>query len=146
MVGLDIKEKTKMVEIQMRKSFGEKRLSKFTTFALTINGSVPEDPRNQASALVDVRLVVQSQEEEALATHNFLRPALDIIMWVFLFDLDCYAYVAQGNISRIVLSSRSPHCTTPTGRLNHAHQASLVKECLVSGIFRVADPPSRHHP
>ncbi|RDW82649.1 DUF1446-domain-containing protein [Coleophoma cylindrospora] len=79
-VGLDIEEKAKMTEIQMRKSFGEERLKKFTTWEFTINGSVPVNPRNQASCIVDARLVAQSPEEEALSLKNFCRPALDIVM------------------------------------------------------------------
>lgn len=79
-IGLDIEEKAKMLELQLKKSFGEARLAKFSTFALTVNGSVPTNPRNQASAIVDVRLVAQAAEEESLSALNFIRPALDIIM------------------------------------------------------------------
>lgn len=82
-IGLDIEEKTKMLSIQLKKSFGEERLAKFSTFALTVNGSVPTNPRNQASAIVDVRLVAQAAEEDALSAMNFVRPALDIIMYDF---------------------------------------------------------------
>jgi hypothetical protein len=81
-IGLDIEEKTKMQQLQLKKSFGKDRLAKFSTFSLTVNGSVPANPRNQASAIVDVRLVAQADEEESLCTSNFMRPALDIIMSV----------------------------------------------------------------
>lgn len=69
-----------MTEIQLKANFGEERLSKLTTFALTINGSVPSDPKNQNSAIVDARLIAQSRDADALSHANFLRPALDIIM------------------------------------------------------------------
>ena len=80
LIGLDIEEKAKMLELQLKKSFGEARLANFTLFALTINGSVPTNPRNQASAIVDVRLFAQAPKEESLSPMNFVRPALDIIM------------------------------------------------------------------
>lgn len=79
-VGLDIEEKAKMLEAQMRKSFGPARLERFTTFALTVNGSVATNPRKQTQAIVDARLVAQAPNEEDLNFSNFIRPALDIIM------------------------------------------------------------------
>jgi hypothetical protein len=79
-IGLDIEEKTKMMELQLKSSFGKERLEKFTTFSLTINGSVPVNPRNQDSTIVDVRLVVQAMEQDSLSPTDFVRPALDIVM------------------------------------------------------------------
>lgn len=79
-IGLDIEEKKKLLELHLKKSFGNDRLSKFTTFDLTVNGSVPTNPRSQASAILDVRLVAQAAEEDSLSAMNFLRPAIDPIM------------------------------------------------------------------
>jgi hypothetical protein len=78
-IGLDIEEKAKMLKLQLKKSFGA-RLENFTTFDLSVNGSVPTHPKNQSSCIVEVRLVVQAAKEESLSAANFLRPALDIIM------------------------------------------------------------------
>lgn len=80
LVGLDIEEKVKMVTLQMKHNLGEKRLSKFSTFAVTTNGSVPYDPLNQNSAIVDVRVIAQAKEKEDLSEANFLRPASSVIM------------------------------------------------------------------
>ena len=80
-IGLDIEEKVKMLKLQLKKSFGA-RLEKFTTFSVTVNGSVPAHPRNQASCIIDVRLFVQAPDKEYLSQANFFRPALDIIMLV----------------------------------------------------------------
>ncbi|KAH9885725.1 hypothetical protein F4778DRAFT_760318 [Xylariomycetidae sp. FL2044] len=81
LVGLDIREKVKMSEIQIKASFGEERLKKFTTFSLTTYGSVPEDPKNMNAATVDMRLLVQAKELFTAA--DFARPAFDIIMHSF---------------------------------------------------------------
>jgi hypothetical protein len=70
-----------MQPIQLKSCFGEERLAKSSTFALMVNGSVPANPRNQASAIVDVRLVAQAAEAESLSASNFISPALDIIMY-----------------------------------------------------------------
>jgi hypothetical protein len=83
MIGLDITEKIKMLEIQMKASFGEERLKKFTTFDLNIYGSVPENPTNMNAATVDLRLMVQAKNKEDLSPANFTRPAFDIIMASF---------------------------------------------------------------
>lgn len=83
LVGLDIDEKVRMTEIQLRHSFGPERLARFTCFSLQHYGSVPENPRNQNEATVDLRLVVQAREEDALSVTNFARPALDFIMASF---------------------------------------------------------------
>ncbi|KAF2495864.1 DUF1446-domain-containing protein, partial [Lophium mytilinum] len=83
LVGLDIEEKVKMLDIQMKHSYGKERLSKFTTFDLTVYGSVAKNPKNQNAATVDLRLVVESKDPKALSVENFMRPAFDIIMQSF---------------------------------------------------------------
>ncbi|KAH8883615.1 DUF1446-domain-containing protein [Thozetella sp. PMI_491] len=83
LVGLDIEEKVKMVEKQIIASFGPERMKRFTNFSLKVYGSVPEDPRNQDSATVDLRFLAEAKEEEAFAAKEFIRPALDFIMQSF---------------------------------------------------------------
>ena len=79
-VGLDIEEKKKMLELQLRHSFGPAGLAKFSLFKLYHYGSVPINPKNQNAATVDVRLVAQSRDITAFDPVNFVRPALDFVM------------------------------------------------------------------
>ncbi len=83
LVGLDVEEKKKMLEIQLRHSFGPERLAKFTVFDLYHYGTVPRNPKNQNAATVDLRLVAQARDLETFAPHNFVRPALDFVMTSF---------------------------------------------------------------
>ncbi|KAH7303854.1 hypothetical protein B0I35DRAFT_364298 [Stachybotrys elegans] len=83
LVGLDIEEKVKMTDIQLRQNFGPERLAKFSLFSLQHYGSVPANPRNQNEATVDLRLVVQARDKDSLSAANFARPALDFIMASF---------------------------------------------------------------
>lgn len=80
LIGLDIQEKRDMFERQLKHSFGKERLAKFTTFELVTYGSVPEDPKSQNAATVDLRLVAQAKDQDTLSVRNFVRPAFDIIM------------------------------------------------------------------
>lgn len=75
--GLDIKEKAAMAEKQVRDMLD---VNKFHTLKFRTNGSCPDDPTTQDSATVDLRIFVQSRDEEALQPSNFLRPCTDIIM------------------------------------------------------------------
>jgi len=82
-VGLDITEKAKMLEALLRDSLGEERLSRLSKFELTVYGSVPENPRSQNEATVDLRLVAQARDKDALSIKNFSRPMFDIIMQTY---------------------------------------------------------------
>jgi len=75
--GLDIEEKARMIEKQIRVALDE---SKYHTLKFRINGSCPVDPRNQDSATVDFRIFAQARNEEDLSTAKFLRPITDTIM------------------------------------------------------------------
>ena len=83
MIGLDIEEKMKLLEAQLRDSFGKSRMAKFSFWDITAYGSTPENPTNQNSCLLDVRLFAQAKNEEDLSEANFIRPALDINMREF---------------------------------------------------------------
>jgi hypothetical protein len=80
LIGLDIPEKVKMAEIQMRHRYGPERLKKFLQWTLTSYGSVPSNPRNYNSATIDLRLVAQAKEKDDLSWENFAKPALEIVM------------------------------------------------------------------
>lgn len=83
MIGLDIENRVKLLETQVKHSFGEARLANLSLFDISVYGSVPENPRNQNSAIVDVRLFVQAKTAEAISEANFIRPSLDINMHTY---------------------------------------------------------------
>lgn len=80
MIGLDIEERVKLLEMQVKHSFGKERLSKLSLFDISVYGSTPLNPRDQNSATLDVRLFAQARDKESLSERNFIRPALDINM------------------------------------------------------------------
>ncbi|PIG82324.1 putative duf1446 domain-containing protein [Aspergillus arachidicola] len=75
--GLDITEKAKLLEKQIRQLLDE---SKYHTLVFRTTGSCPSNPSSQDAATVDVRIFAQSRDEEALSLSNFLRPCTDTIM------------------------------------------------------------------
>ncbi|KFA82019.1 hypothetical protein S40288_09864 [Stachybotrys chartarum IBT 40288] len=81
-VGLDIKEKARMLELQIKASLGSK-LDRFTHFDIQIYGEVLENPKNQNTAMLDLRLVAQSRYGDAFLPANFGRSCLDMIMNTF---------------------------------------------------------------
>jgi len=78
LVGLDIKEKAKMLEVQIRHALGD--TSRFSKLEFTLNGSAREDAESQNEATVDFRVFAQAREEADLAPGRFLRPVIDLIM------------------------------------------------------------------
>ncbi|KAH8427160.1 acyclic terpene utilization AtuA family protein [Aspergillus melleus] len=79
LVGLDIDEKARMLEDQIRRLLAPQS-SKFTELKFSTLGSVPDDPGSQNSATVTFRVVVQARDAEDIAPHNFLRRITDNIM------------------------------------------------------------------
>jgi hypothetical protein len=77
LVGLDIKEKARMMEAQLRKLF---RGNNFTRLEFQTYGTVALNPTSQASATVDFRIFAQAPKAEDLAPNKFLRPCLDTMM------------------------------------------------------------------
>jgi hypothetical protein len=75
--GLDIEEKAKMLERQVRHVLDE---SKFHCLKFRINGRCPVDPRNQDAATVDLRIFAQAKLQEELEVNKFFRPVTDTIM------------------------------------------------------------------
>ena len=68
--GLDIDEKCKMAEDQIRYELGEERLKRFTCLKFMRNGDSPIDARNQDIATVDFRIFAQSKDRELLNMRN----------------------------------------------------------------------------
>jgi hypothetical protein len=70
LVGLDIDEKCKMAEDQIKWELGEERLKKFTHLKFMRNGDSPIDARNQDVATVDFRIFAQSKDRDLLRMRN----------------------------------------------------------------------------
>jgi hypothetical protein len=68
--GLDIEEKCKWTEDQVRHELGEEMLKKFTVLKFMQNGSSVIDARNQDVATVDFRIFAQSKDRELLSMRN----------------------------------------------------------------------------
>jgi hypothetical protein len=75
--GLDINEKAALLERQIRNLLDA---TKYHTLKFRKNGSCPQDPSDQDSATVDLRIFAQSRDARALSNENFLRPCMDVIM------------------------------------------------------------------
>ncbi|KAF2440515.1 DUF1446-domain-containing protein [Karstenula rhodostoma CBS 690.94] len=75
LTGLDIAEKVELVKRQTLESIGEYR-KEFTTLTFTVTGSVAENPKNQASATVDLRIFAQSKNPEIMSagSHKGVAP------------------------------------------------------------------------
>lgn len=89
LVGLDIQEKAKMLEMQVRHALGD--TSRFHILNFSLNGTCPTDPTDQNSATVDFRVFAQAREEKDIAPNKFLRPIIDLIMSAYpgaTFHLD----------------------------------------------------------
>lgn len=79
LVGLDIEAKARMVESQVRRQLS--RFSNaFTRLEFSLIGSAAENPKNQNSATVDLRIFVQAKKQEDLIPQKFIRPCLDVMM------------------------------------------------------------------
>lgn len=83
LVGLDLEEKKKMYEIQLRHSLGKERLAKLSLLDLTIYGSVAENPRTQNAATVDLRLVLQAKDYSSISPEELTAPLFNFIMQTF---------------------------------------------------------------
>ncbi|KXJ85752.1 hypothetical protein Micbo1qcDRAFT_102987, partial [Microdochium bolleyi] len=70
LVGLNIEEKCRWTEEQIRYELGPELLKKFTTLKFMQNGSSVADARNQDVATVDFRIFAQSRDRDLLRIHN----------------------------------------------------------------------------
>lgn len=82
MTGLDIKEKAAMMECQIRRLM-RPHSARFSLLEFTINGSCPENPKDQNSATVDFRVLAQAPVADDLAPARFARPCFDGIMCTY---------------------------------------------------------------
>ncbi|KNG84431.1 hypothetical protein ANOM_007604 [Aspergillus nomiae NRRL 13137] len=79
LVGLDIDAKARMLEEQIRHLLAPYS-SNYTALEFSTLGSAPDDPRDQNSATVTLRIVAQARKAEDIAPNNFLRHITDNIM------------------------------------------------------------------
>jgi hypothetical protein len=70
LVGLDIEEKCRWTEEQIKYELGEETLKKFTTLKFMQNGSSIIDARNQDVATVDFRIFAQTKDRDLLKMRN----------------------------------------------------------------------------
>ncbi|KAL5357749.1 hypothetical protein BJX96DRAFT_172820 [Aspergillus floccosus] len=68
--GLDIEEKCKWTEDQVKEELGPELLKKFTVLKFMQNGTSVSDARNQDVATVDFRIFAQSKDRELLSMRN----------------------------------------------------------------------------
>jgi hypothetical protein len=75
LTGLDIAEKVELVKKQTLESIGDYQKD-FTTLSFTVTGSVAENPRNQASVTVDLRIFAQSKNPDIMSagSHKGVAP------------------------------------------------------------------------
>lgn len=64
LVGLDIEEKCRWMEEQVRHAIGDEILDQFTMLRFHVHGTSPQDPINQEIATVDFRIFAQAPRAE----------------------------------------------------------------------------------
>ena len=77
-MGLDIQEKARWTEEQIRESIGDE-INKYSMLKFSINGTSPIDAPNQDEATVDFRIFAQSRDKELMDPRNprgFLRTVM----------------------------------------------------------------------
>ncbi|KAK4688310.1 hypothetical protein P7C73_g1801, partial [Tremellales sp. Uapishka_1] len=79
-VGLDVEEKAKFMELQIRNSLGPERISKFSLLTFTVYGNEVHGAKSLAAATADLRIFAQAKNREDLEPHNFLLPLADTTM------------------------------------------------------------------
>lgn len=90
LVGLDIDAKARMLETQVRRLLAPYS-SRFTALDFQVLGTAGDNPKDQNSATVTVRIIAQAPTAEDLAPNRFLRAISDNIMQGYpgaTFNLD----------------------------------------------------------
>jgi hypothetical protein len=82
LVGLDIKEKARMIEAQIRHALSPHR-DAFSLLEFQLLGTAAEDPTNQKSATVDLRIIAQAPTAAALEPNSFFRHSIDAVMQAY---------------------------------------------------------------
>ncbi|KAK4047871.1 hypothetical protein OIO90_006032 [Microbotryomycetes sp. JL221] len=79
LVGLDIEEKARVMERQIRAHIDE---SKFTLLRFFLNGTAGSDPDCQDAATVEFRVFAQAKQPQSFMPHSFFRVTMDQMMQV----------------------------------------------------------------
>ncbi|KAJ7122028.1 DUF1446 domain protein [Mycena crocata] len=90
LVGLDISEKARMFEQQVRRALSA-TTPNLSLLDFQLLGSSPPNPQNQNSATVTLRMLAQARSAASLEPKKFLRPILDLVMSSYpggTFNLD----------------------------------------------------------
>lgn len=99
-VGLDIEEKAKYTEDQIREALGPETLKKFSLLKFHVNGTSPIDAPNQDAATVDFRIFAQSPDRELLRMTNpdgfFRRSMVTFLEGVPVSDQPLYFLISCG--------------------------------------------------
>ncbi|RDW77748.1 hypothetical protein BP6252_05801 [Coleophoma cylindrospora] len=76
LVGLDLEQKAEWTEKQVRASMG-KNVDRFSCLKFTLNGSSPEDPKNQDVATVDFRVFAQTKDRSLVIKDSMEVPGFN---------------------------------------------------------------------
>ncbi|KAM0790779.1 hypothetical protein ACM66B_004627 [Microbotryomycetes sp. NB124-2] len=79
LVGLDIQEKARVMERQIRAQIDE---SKFTLLKFFLNGTAGTNPDSQDAATVEFRIFAQAKEPQSFMPQHFFRVTMDQMMQV----------------------------------------------------------------
>jgi hypothetical protein len=83
LVGLDIPEKTKWMEEQIRHSMGEQMIQKFSMLKFHRHGTCPDNPSSQEFGTVDFRIFAQARDPDIFelnAPNGFNRKILETVL------------------------------------------------------------------
>lgn len=109
LVGLDIEEKAKFTEDQIKEALGPEILAKFSMLKFHLNGTSPIDAPNQDLATVDFRIFAQSSDRELLRMTNpdgfFRRSMVTFLEGVPVSAAMLYQYQTSTNKNRALHSA-----------------------------------------
>ncbi|KAF1817469.1 DUF1446-domain-containing protein [Eremomyces bilateralis CBS 781.70] len=144
--GLDIEEKARMLERQVRASLDE---SKYHCLKFRVSGRCPVDPKNQDAATVDLRIFAQARNEADLATAKFLRPITNTVMQSYpgaTFGVDSRQAIPKPYyeywVALLSQSSVKHVCHIPSAKLEVpiAAPTSTQDFLYVQSTYETADP------
>jgi hypothetical protein len=79
LTGLDVPEKARMLEAQIRRSLAP-YIPNYTALSFSVLGSAAPDADNQNAATATFRIFAQARDSSSIAPPKFLRPIIDNIM------------------------------------------------------------------
>ncbi|KAH7087226.1 hypothetical protein FB567DRAFT_62880 [Paraphoma chrysanthemicola] len=128
LTGLDIEEKAKMIERQTKAAMGE-HLGKFSCLNFTIAGKVPDDPKSQDEATVDLRIFAQSRDPDLLSASSIIDSDRGS------FARFCIENLLQGYPG----STMAPDMRQAIGRPFFEYWVSLLPQSFVKEIAHLHD-------